>query len=156
MKNKHWPQVALISLIAAGAAPAWADSERAQVTPLPKYKQECAACHIAYPAGMLPPASWQRIMGGLKQHYGTDASLDEASVQEISRWLTTHAGTYKRVSEAPPQDRITTSAWFVREHREVPAAVWTRAAVGNKANCIACHSKAAEGSFNERDIRVPR
>jgi cytochrome c len=95
-------------------------------------------------------------MGHLKQHYGSDASLDEASVQEVSRWLNTHAGTYKRLSEAPPQDRITTSAWFVREHREVPSEVCKRAAVGNQSNCVACHTKAAEGGFNERDIRISR
>lgn len=157
MKSKHWLQVAMSSVWAIGVTTAWADSDRTQLVPLlPKYKQECAACHIAYPAGMLPHASWQRVMGNLKQHYGTDASLDEASVQEISRWLNTHAGTYKRVSEAPPQDRITTSTWFVQEHREVSSEVWRRAVVGNKSNCVACHSKASEGSFNERDIRIPR
>jgi len=36
-------------------------------------------------------------MGSLPTHYGTDASLDEASVRDISGWLQTHAGTYKRV-----------------------------------------------------------
>ncbi len=33
------------------------------------YQQECAGCHMAYPPGMLPPASWQRIMGSLDKHY---------------------------------------------------------------------------------------
>lgn len=41
---------------------------------LPKYRQECASCHIAYPPGMLPASSWQRIVGiapmafGKRQH----------------------------------------------------------------------------------------
>lgn len=42
---------------------------------LPKYRQECASCHIAYPPGALPASSWQRILGNLQHHYGTDASL---------------------------------------------------------------------------------
>ena len=82
-------------------------SSSAGAAPLAKYQQECAACHIAYPAGMLPAASWQRLMGTLGKHYGADASLDEATTREIGAWLKTQAGTYKRVSEEPPQDRIT-------------------------------------------------
>jgi len=101
---------------------------------------------------------WQHLLGSLQQHYGTDASLDEASLREISGWLQVHAGTYKRVSEAPPQDRITKSAWFLRKHnaREVPPEVWTRPAVGGASNCAACHTQAADGRFSERDIKIPR
>ena len=141
----------------AGATTAFADSKGPLVAPLPKYQQECASCHMAYPPGLLPGASWQRMMGSLKQHYGTDASLDEASVREITGWLKANSGTYKRVSEEPPQDRITKSAWFLREHnaREVSPAVWKRASVGSASNCAACHTHAAQGSFSERDIKIP-
>mgnify|MGYP000862404141 FL=1 len=135
-----------------------ADSKPVNVASLAAYQQECAACHMAYPPGMLPAASWQRMMGTLNKHYGADASLDEASVREISGWLKANAGTYKRVIEEPPQDRITQSAWFLRKHRpgEVPPDVWKRASVGSASNCAACHTNAAKGSFNERDIRIPR
>ena len=133
-------------------------SSSAGAAPLAKYQQECAACHIAYPAGMLPAASWQRLMGTLGKHYGADASLDEATTREIGAWLMTQAGTYKRVSEEPPQDRITKSAWFLQKHRagEVPPEVWKRASVGSAANCGACHGNAAQGNFSERDIRIPK
>ncbi len=152
-------QAALAFLIASGTLlSAHADSAGTAVAPLPKYQQECASCHLAYPAGMLPAASWTHLMGSLTKHYGTDASLDEASVREISGWLKANAGTYKRVSEAPPQDRITKSAWFLRKHRdgEVPAGVWARASVGSASNCVACHGGAAQGNFNERDIKIPK
>jgi mono/diheme cytochrome c family protein len=146
----------LVSMVVANAA--HADSEGNRVPPLPKYQQECAACHIAYPAGMLPAASWQRLMSSLDKHFGTDASLDEVSLRELSGWLKSNAGTYKRVSEEPPQDRITKSAWFLRKHneREISPAIWKRAAVGSASNCAACHANAAQGNFNERDIRIPR
>lgn len=162
MSHSNLKNMALALLLAAGAMTvAQADDHGRKgpsVPPLPKYLQECAACHIAYPAGMLPAASWQRLMGSLNKHYGTDASLDAASQREISDWLKTNAGTYKRVSEAPPQDRITQSAWFLRKHRdgEVPAGVWKRASVGSAAHCAACHTKAAQGNFSERDIRIPK
>ena len=162
MTRSFKKQAVLAFLIASGAwLSAHADGNKNNgptVTPLPKYQQECAACHIAYPAGMLPSGSWSRLMGNLSKHYGTDASLDEASVREIGNWLGANAGTYKRVSEMPPQDRITKSAWFMRKHRdgEVPAGVWARASVGSASNCIACHGGAAQGNFNERDIKIPR
>ena len=133
-------------------------SSSAGVAPFAKYLQECAACHIAYPPGMLPAASWQRLMGTLGKHYGADASLDEATTHEIGAWLKTQAGTYKRVSGEPPQDRITKSAWFLQKHRagEVPPEVWKRASVGSAAHCGACHGNAAQGNFSERDIKIPK
>ena len=135
---------------------ALADGDRRMVPLLPKYQQECAACHLAYPPGMLPAASWKRVMANLPRHYGTDASLDPATVKELSTWLGANAGTYKRVSEEPPQDRITTSSWFERKHREVAPQVWKRAAIGSRANCAACHTGADKGDFDDDNIRIPK
>ncbi len=137
---------------------AHADGNLMPATVLPLYKQECASCHAPYPPGVLPAASWKRLMGGLSKHYGTDASLDAKDLQDISGWLQAHAGTYKRVSEEPPQDRITLTAWFTRKHnaREVAPDVWKRVSVGSASNCVACHANAAQGNFNERDIKIPK
>ena len=148
-------QTTLAVLLLAASQLALAD-KTPSVPLLPAYQQECAACHIAYPPGMLPAASWQRLMGNLQNHYGTDASLDAATVKQLSVWLNTHAGTYKRVSAPPPDDRITRSAWFIREHDEVSAATWKRPAVKSAANCAACHTQADQGDFRERNIRIPR
>jgi cytochrome c553 len=157
IKNIAFSVAALMSLLLfAGAAQA--DSDGARGPLLPKYVQECTACHVAYPAGYLPAPSWKRVMTGLSKHYGTDASLDAATARDISAWLAANAGTYKRVSEEPPQDRITKSAWFLRKHRdgEVPANVWKRASVGSPANCAACHLNADKGDFKEHDVRIPK
>ena len=137
-------------------ASAWADGPTMPTPILPTYKQECAACHTPYPPGMLPAASWQRVMRGLEHHYGTDASLEPAQVQQITAWLKANAGTYKRVREEPPEDRITRSAWFIREHREVEAAVWKRSSIKSAAQCSACHTQADVGRFDERQLRIPR
>lgn len=139
-----------------GATSAWADGRLMPSQVLSIYKLECAACHMAYPPGMLPAASWQRIMSGLERHYGTDASLEPAQVKQISVWLKSNAGTYKRVNEEPPEDRITRSAWFARKHREVEAAVWKRASIKSAAQCAACHTQAEQGNFNEHQVRIPR
>lgn len=137
------------------AAPAWADDQGPRVPLLAAYKSECSSCHVPYPVGLLPAASWQRLMSHLPKHFGTDASLDAATTKQISDWLMANGGG-RRAAEAPPEDRITKGRWFIREHDEVAADVWKRPAIKSAANCAACHTQAAEGSFRERDIRIPK
>jgi diheme cytochrome c len=133
------------------------DGRRMHTAPLlPTYAQECAACHIAFPPRMLPAESWHRLLSNLPRHFGADASLEPATVKELATWLAASAGTDRRVREAPPEDRITKSAWFVRKHGDVAAGVWRRPAVKSAANCNACHTQAAEGDFNEHTVRIPR
>ena len=157
---RHRLALCLLATIASLAAmqPAQAgDSDRRASLPvLPKYAAECAACHIAYPPGLLPAASWQRVMNGLPRHYGVDASLDAATTAELAAWLQAHAGRGKRGGEAPPDDRITRSAWFIREHDEVGAATWKRASIQSPSRCGACHRRADQGEFNEHDVQIPR
>ena len=154
--RRHFTALALGAL-AWLAAPAWADKLAAPQ--LKAYSQECAACHLAYPPGLLPAASWQRLMAHLPTHFGTDASLAPAEQKPIAAWLDANAGSFKKVARdpsPPPQHRISQSAWFLREHREVGSAVWKRPAVGSAANCAACHSGAATGRFSEHDIHIPQ
>jgi hypothetical protein len=154
-----WRTACAALVLAVGcASAAWAEDDHHQqaVPLLPQYKQECAACHVAFPPGLLPAASWQRLMNNLPRHFGTDASLDPATVKTVSSWLVANAGTSRRVREVPPEDRITRSAWFIRKHDEVSAATWRLPAVKSAANCAACHTGADQGDFNERNIRIPR
>jgi mono/diheme cytochrome c family protein len=152
----------LAGVVAALAAASVARADGGNLLPrsMPKaYVPECASCHTAYPPALLPAASWQRLMGGLKQHYGSDASLDPATVAQLSQWLQANAGTYKRVregvSEAPPQDRITRSAWFERKHRRIEPAVWALPSVKSAANCAACHGGADQGRYDDDELRFP-
>ncbi len=146
------------ALLAALLPTAHADGDRRALAapPPPTYTQECGACHVAFPAGLLPAASWQHLMAGLTRHYGVDASLDAATTRELTAWLSTHAGSGKRAREAPPEDRITRSAWFLREHREVSTAAWQRPAIKSPSNCSACHAGADRGDFDEDAVRIPR
>jgi len=151
-------RTAFRSLLASAvlAAPlAHADGYRSAPL-LPKYLQECSGCHIAYPLGALPAASWQRLLQNLPRHFGTDASLDPATLQEISAWAAANTDTWKRVAAMPPEDRITRSAWFERKHHEVDAGAWKAAAVKTPSNCAACHPGAATGDFNEHRVHIPR
>jgi mono/diheme cytochrome c family protein len=149
----RWLAAGALAVLAAAAQ---ADGGRQMPLNMPKaYAQECGSCHTAYPPGLLPAQSWQRLMSGLERHYGTDASIDAKTLNELSGWLQAHAGTYKRVTEAPPQDRITRAAWFERKHRKVEAAVWQLPSVKSAANCGACHAGADRGRFDDDDLRLP-
>ncbi len=149
---------ALLSLaLLALHEPAAADRPRESTAPPPaNYRQECGACHVAYPPSMLPAASWQRVMQNLERHYGTDASLDVATAQPLTAWLGAHAASGRRAAVQPSEDRITRSAWFVREHDDVSPSTWQRPAVKSAANCSACHADAEQGDFDEQRVRIPR
>jgi len=147
------PLAAALALAAAGLAQA--DGPRLAPASLPKaYIQECASCHTAYVPGLLPAASWQRLMSGLDHHFGSDAALDPATLQQLSQWLQANAASGKR-SAAPPQDRISRADWFVREHRKIDEQVWRLPSVRSASNCTACHSAADQGRFSEHELRLP-
>ncbi len=124
---------------AAGAAPA-------------AFVEECGSCHVAYPARFLPADTWRAVMGNLADHFGTDASLDEATAREIETYLAANA----RRKATPPVStlRITAQRWFEHEHRRVLKRR-PPPAVKSAADCGGCHRRAAEGSFREREIRIP-
>ncbi len=144
---------ALALLAAAGAS---ADGGARMPAQVPKaYTAECGACHTAYPPALLPRESWRRIMTGLDRHYGSDASLDAGTVRQLDAWLQATAGTSKKAREAPPEDRITRAAWFLREHRKVDAATWALPSVKSPAQCAACHAGADQGRFDDDDLRIP-
>ncbi len=121
-----------------------------------KWQAECSSCHMAYPPGLLPAASWKKVMAGLDKHFGTDASLPAADAQEISNYLTKYPSNRWDSSAAPL--RITDGEWFKAKHLkgEIAAEVWKRASVKSPGNCSACHSGAAQGDFNEHLIRIPK
>ena len=145
--------IRLITLLALGlAAPAWAGQAPTSPSPAATFKEECASCHVPYPAKLLPAESWRAVMAGLKSHFGVNASLDVPTAGVIERFLVANASMRPARSTAPgvgPVIRITETAWFAKEHREVPARRWTSAEVKSKANCSACHVGAERGNFED-------
>lgn len=122
-----------------------------------KWATECAACHMAYPPGLLPAASWQKVMAGLDQHFGTDASLPAADAMEVTDYLVKYASNRWTSSAAPL--RITEGQWFKAKHydkKEIAPAVWQRESIKSPGNCMACHSAADKGNFDEKSIKIPQ
>lgn len=139
---------------------AQADKLRLPADAPPAFQAECASCHVAFPPQLMVAEDWKRVMAKLDKHYGDNASLDEKSRRAIEDFLVRNAGGGKVGADRtalPGGDlpRMTKTAWFVRKHREVPRADWTHEKVKTAANCAACHTKAAEGSYREREIVMP-
>ncbi len=139
------------------------------VFPMPPgklYVEECGSCHTAYAPGLLPARSWKKMMNELDKHFGEDASLEEPKQLAILRWLTDYAADsidgnmlMRRIAESIPLNaapqRIIDTPFFHYMHDEVPDYMWKRQAVGTPSNCIACHPRANEGRYPEREVQIP-
>lgn len=149
-----------VMLAASGAT--HAQPEAAVAT----YQKECGACHMAYPAEFLPARSWQKLLSTLDDHFGENAELAAEDVQKLRDYLDANAADHSdsRIAHRMLQGvdaretplRISQLSYFVRRHDEVPE----RMSVGNPdvrsmSRCDACHTRATEGSFSEREIRIP-
>jgi hypothetical protein len=108
-------------------------------------KKECGACHMAYQPEFLPANSWRRIFADLGNHFGEDASLDDAMRQEILAYYVANAASAS-AGQAPL--RITEQRWWVRKHdKEVRQADWAKAKF--KGDCTACHARAEQGIYED-------
>jgi hypothetical protein len=139
---------------------AYADKLQLPADAPPAFQAECASCHLAFPPQLMVADDWRRVMATLDKHYGDNASLDQKTRLTLESFLVRHAGSPKKVGTggtAIPGElpRMTTSSWFKRKHHEVSKADWTHVKVKTPANCAACHTKAAEGSYREREIVMP-
>lgn len=137
-----------------------------QASPSPLYNEECGSCHLAYPAYLLPAASWQAMIRGLENHFGENAELESQDQSAIEQFLVTHAadnGRYANLRYSATIDanhavplRITELPFFIREHDEVPQRmVKGNQQVGSFSQCDACHTDAIRGRFDEEQIRIP-
>lgn len=119
------------------------------------FKAECGGCHMAFPPALLTAPDWKRVMARLDKHYGDNASLDEKTRRELEDFLVRNAAGSGRMAGEGDPPRLTGSAWFRREHRKVPQALWLDARVKSASNCTACHSRAELGSYRGREIALP-
>jgi hypothetical protein len=125
----------------------------------------CSDCHMVYQPQMLPRQSWQTIMDRLDDHFGEDASLEEPVRKEVLTYLLAHAADVdpsesaraflRGIDPKKPPLRISETPHFIREHRELDATIWRHPKVGFKANCMACHTGAAQGNYDDDRVRLP-
>ncbi len=136
--------VALSTALPAMAASPWVVANNTT-------KTECSACHMAYAPGFLPKRSWRAIMSDLSNHFGEDASLDDAARTEISNYLVSQAPRDIRglAASATPL-RITELPWYTRIHGpRFVAYAQSHPSIGTLSNCTGCHRGAERGIFGD-------
>ena len=119
-----------------------------------QYQKECASCHFGYQPALLGKASWEKVMGNLSDHFGTDASLGKVEREQILNYLVSNAGSGKMTTNNSTM-QITKSPYFIKEHRKIPAKLIEQKEVGSLSNCLACHTTADKGNYSERAIVIP-
>jgi len=128
------------------------------------YAAECSECHIAYHPSLLSTVDWQNLMATLPNHFGEDASLDPATVSELTDWLTANASETADTKPAhvlsltnPAKPfALTETKFWIATHQAVPAATFSRPPIFAKSNCAACHQDTATGRYLPTNIEIPR
>ncbi|MET0065480.1 MAG: cytochrome C [Candidatus Thiodiazotropha sp.] len=146
----------------------WFDSPVAPVeTPdSARYQEECGSCHFPYQPGFLPTASWVAIMSSLDDHFGDNAQMDAVSQRSILEYLAANSADAMNreipnkviwsLRYTPNPQRVTETAFFRHEHDEIADYLQRRSNPDiSFSNCDTCHSRAMQGFYDERDIRVP-
>jgi len=170
---KNWMQFLVLitsitsagSLLASGGMSEGGGSQMPPVTNV-KWKAECSSCHMLYHPGLLPERSWKKMMAGLDNHFGENASLDAATRDEITQFLALNSADKQdnrrssRINQSIPANaaplRISETRYFLSKHDELSASTFKRKSIGSASNCIACHQSAEKGNFSESQVRVPR
>jgi len=139
------------------------------------YYTECGACHKPYPPFMLPTSSWQRIKGGLKNHFGDEISptmkkgenrisindqtvifnyLKEHSADNSSREISVKV--MKSLNGARGRKSITKIQYWKDAHAGIDQHLFKSKKVKRKANCFACHKNFEKGMMEDIDIEIPK
>ena len=106
------------------------------------------------------------MMTNLENHFNSDASLNEADLQTLTKYLNDNSAEknmqYKRsnrivlsipASQIP--DSISTTPYMIKKHEDIRKNLITQNEVKGLFNCIACHKTADIGIYGERDINIP-
>ena len=130
------------------------------------YIKECGSCHFPYQAGLLPANAWNKMMTNLENHFNSDASLNEADLQTLTKYLNDNSAEknmqYKRsnrivssLAKNQIPDSISTTPYMIKKHEDIRKDLITQNEVKGLFNCMACHKTADKGIYGERDINIP-
>lgn len=133
----------------------------------PTYKEQCGACHFAYQPELLPSGSWEKILARLDDHFGEEVDLDLDSKKIIAEYLKANSAEYSSAKRAvkimrslrgQTPMRITDVPYIREKHQDddIPADAFARKSVGSMSNCIACHTTAENGIYDDDHVVIPR
>ncbi len=129
----------------------------------PTYASECGDCHVPYNPSLMSSDRWRLLMNSLENHFGEDASLDDATRRQLTEWITAHAAETVDtkpahvLAQADPANPISLTAtpFWKKTHAAIPDTVFARKPIFARSNCTACHSDAETGMFYPANIKIP-
>lgn len=132
------------------------------------YAEECSSCHYAYPPGLLPEASWRKLLAApaLSDHFGENIEMKEALRAELLAYAVANAADHsdaKRsrkmmssIGDGPAPLRITEVPYIQRKHQEIPEKlVKGNPKVNSLAQCDTCHVDAKNGNLDDDTVVIP-
>jgi hypothetical protein len=131
----------------------------------PTYEAKCGECHFPYQPELLPSASWMRILDRLNDHFGEEVKVGPASLIIISYYLKSNGAEYSQAelslkimlslgSHVPM--RITDTPYIRAKHHELNPGFLKRESIGSLSNCIACHTSAEKGIYEDDYFKMPQ
>jgi hypothetical protein len=131
----------------------------------PTYIEHCGACHFAYQPELLPSGSWEKILAGLDDHFGESLELDDDSKRVILDYLKPNSAEYSSAKRAVKivrslgkqvTLRITDVPYIREKHHEISPDVLKRESIGSLSNCVACHTTAEKGIYEDDNVKIPK
>ncbi len=130
----------------------------------PTYEAECGECHFLYQPELLPSASWMKTLDQLDDHFGEEIELDPDSIKIISDYLKSNGAENSSAKRAVKimrslgnhvPLRITDIPYIREKHHELNPEVFKRESIGSLSNCIACHTTAEKGIYEDDNVKIP-
>ena len=131
----------------------------------PTYIEECGDCHFTYQPELLPSGSWEKIIAGLDDHFGEELEIDTESKNVILGYLITNSAEkssakravkiMKSLGNRTPV-RITEIPYILEKHNEVDPDVFKKESIGSLSNCLACHTTAEKGVYEDDYVVIPK
>lgn len=179
MKTRHWIKVFLLTglFVLSGSAAAgdnfgsWLFSieRKNEIAPVKDdtYIEECGSCHFPYQPGLLPAASWKKLLDAkaLEDHFGENAELGNEMRMRLLTFLEQNAADqsyYKRSrkimaslhGQAPL--RITQVPYIQDKHEELEDKhVKNNPDVRSLSYCDACHREIEQGRYDDDTVKIP-
>ena len=128
------------------------------------YKETCGECHFAYQPELLPSESWLKILNQLDNHFGEGIETDPDTIKNILDDLTTNGAENSSAERSVKimrclggqvPIRITDIPYIRKKHHELDPAIFKRKSIGSLSNCIACHTTAENGIYDDDDVKIP-
>ncbi len=122
----------------------------------PTIAHECTECHMLYPPNLTNQKTQLEILKNLSNHYGTDASLDDATLVAITKEtidLAPQNSQFRFDKDTFLQNNqsLTTTAKWKHDHEEL-GDMWFEENKIKKTNCKECHSGIENGSITPYEL----